>query len=173
MLARTFVILCCMLLAGCASVSVQDYVAEKPKLDLKQYFNGKVDAWGMFQDRSGKVIKRFYVEMDCSWNGDTGTLDERFSYSDGTSERRVWTITKNGDRYTGTAADVVGTAQGEAAGNAMRWTYVLALKVGESVYNMNMDDWLYQLDDKRMLNKAAMSKFGIHLGDVTLYFSKR
>ena len=97
-----------LFLAACASVAPQDYAAEKPVLDLKEYFNGRVDAWGIVQDRSGKVIKRMTVEMTCTWTGDTGTLDERFTYADGTKETRVWTICKSGDTYVGTAADVVG-----------------------------------------------------------------
>jgi hypothetical protein len=32
---------------------------------------------------------------------------------------------------------------------------------------------MYQMDDKVMLNKAEMSKFGIYLGEVTLAFYKR
>jgi len=36
-----------------------------------------------------------------------------------------------------------------------------------------MDDWMYLMNDRVMLNKARMSKFGIHLGDVTLSFYKR
>ena len=67
-------------LAGCgATMKPADYAAEKPVLDLKTYFNGTVDAWGMFQDRSGKVIKRFTVVMHCHWDGDTGVLDEDFT----------------------------------------------------------------------------------------------
>ena len=78
-----------LVLGGCgATLQPSDYAAEQPKLDLKSYFNGTVDAWGMFQDRSGKVIKRFTVVMDCQWQGDTGTLDEHFTYSDGTKQRR-------------------------------------------------------------------------------------
>ena len=81
-------------------------------LDLAQYFNGTVDGWGMFQDRSGKVVKRFYVRIDAKWDGNKGTLDEHFEYTDGEKQNRVWTLVKDGDRYTGTAADVVGTAAG-------------------------------------------------------------
>jgi hypothetical protein len=88
-------------------------------LDLREYFNGTLDAHGIFQDRSGKVVKRFKVVIDASWKGDTGTLDERFTYSDGSTQRRVWTITHLGaHRYTGRADDVVGEARGEA--RAMR-----------------------------------------------------
>ena len=73
------------LLASCASQNLADYAAEKPVLDLRQYFNGTLDAYGVFTDRSGAVVKRFTVVMNCSWTGDEGVLDEDFSYSDGTS----------------------------------------------------------------------------------------
>lgn len=171
---RLLVILTALVLVGCASVTPQNYRNEKPVFDLMQYFNGTVDAWGMFQDRSGKVVKRFQVEMQCRWVGNVGTLDENFTYSDGTRERRVWTITKlSANDYKGTAADVIGEAKGEAYGNALRWRYVLNLKVGDKFYEVNFDDWMYQMDDRMMINRASMGKFGIQLGQITLSFRKR
>ncbi|MCG6933031.1 MAG: DUF3833 domain-containing protein [Gallionella sp.] len=162
------------MLAGCSTVDVSQYAKEKPALDMQQYFNGTIDAWGMFQDRSGKVVKRFTVVIQCSWKDDVGTLDEDFSYSDGTRQRRVWTLKKaaNG-QYVGTAADVVGSAVGNVAGNALHWNYVLALPVGDKVYNVSFNDWMFLMDDKVMLNRAVMSKFGFRLGEVTLSFRKR
>jgi hypothetical protein len=171
--ARLLAFCLALLVTACASVQINDYANERPKLDLRSYFNGKVDAWGTFQDRSGKVIKRFTVVMDCTWVGDTGTLDERFTYSDGTTERRVWTVKKSGDRYVGTAADVVGEATGVAAGNALRWNYVLALPVDGSTYHMDMDDWMWLMDEATLLNKTTMSKFGVRVGEVTLFFRKQ
>ena len=166
--------LAALVLAGCASVTPQDYAREKPVLDLKEYFNGKVDAWGMVQDRSGRVLKRMTVEMTCTWNGDVGTLDERFTYADGTKETRVWTIRKEGNRYTGTAADVVGEAKGEAAGNALRWKYVLDAKREDgSTIHLDMDDWMWLVDDRTLVNKTSFSKFGIRFGEVTIFFRKR
>ena len=162
------------LMAGCASVTPDDYSAEKPALELDRYFTGTIDAWGVFTDRQGKVVKRFTVVMRCTWNGDTGTLDEDFSYSNGTKEKRIWTIKKQGaGRYSGTAADFVGAAVGIASGNALNWRYVLDLKVGDKSYHVNFDDWMYLIDDDVMLNRAAMSKFGFYLGEVTLAFRKR
>lgn len=161
-------------LAGCAGVPVEKYRAETPVLDLRSYFNGKIDAWGMFQNRSGEVIKRFTVVVDAHWEGDVGTLDERFSWSDGTTSRRVWTITRQADgRYLGRADDVVGEAHGEAAGNALRWRYVLALPVDGKVYNVDFDDWMFLIDDKVMLNRSLMSKWGFPLGEVSLSFTRR
>ena len=65
-------------LSACAAPGVEQYRAEKPALDLKTYLNGTLDAWGMFQGRSGDVQKRFHVVIDARWTGDTGVLDERF-----------------------------------------------------------------------------------------------
>ena len=166
-------------LAGCAAApQVADYAAEQPVLDLPTYFNGTLDAYGVFTDRSGKVVKRFTVVMVCSWNGDDGMLDESFSYSDGTTQKRIWRLHREADghgtvRYSGRADDVVGAALGEESGNAFHWNYTLALPVNGSVYNVQMDDWMYLVTERVMLNKARMSKLGIHLGDVTLSFTKR
>jgi Protein of unknown function (DUF3833) len=160
---------------GCASAPTpSDYAAEKPVLALEQYFNGELVAHGIFTDRSGKVVRRFTVLMKCSWNGDDGVLDEDFTYSDGKKERRVWRLKRLGNgRYTGTADDVVGTAQGQAAGNAFQWGYTLRLPVDGSVYEVQFDDWMYLVDERTMLNKAVMSKFGFRLGEVTLAFTKK
>lgn len=161
-------------LAGCASPTVADYAAERPVLDLRRYFNGTLDAWGVFTDRSGKVVRRFTVVMDCRWQGDDGVLDEDFTYSDGTKQRRVWRLKRlDGGRYTGRADDVVGEATGQERGNAFNWQYTLALPVDGRIVNVQFDDWMYLMDDKVMLNKAVMSKFGIQLGEVTLSFTKR
>ena len=161
-------------LTGCASQNLAGYASEKPVLDLTQYFNGTVDAHGIFQGRSGQIVKRFTVVMECSWKGNEGVLDEAFTYSDGTTQRRIWRLTKHADgRYTGTADDVVGTANGQTRGNAFRWNYTLALPVDGKVYNVDLDDWMYLIDDRVMLNRATMSKFGVRLGEITLSFTKR
>jgi hypothetical protein len=172
---RLALLVAVLALAGCASAPTPaDYAAEKPALDLKQYFNGELVAHGLFTDRAGKVSRRFTVLLTGSWNGQQGTLDERFTYSDGKTERRVWRITdEGGGRYTGRADDVVGVAEGRAAGNALNWRYTLSLPVDGKVYEVQFDDWMYLMDERVMLNKAAMSKFGIHLGDVTLSFTKK
>ena len=172
---RCLVLVSALLLGGCASAPTPaDYANEQPVLDLPSYFNGELTAHGIFTDRAGKVARRFTVLMKCSWVGDEGTLDEDFTYSDGKKERRIWKLKKlPGGKYTGTAADVVGTAQGESAGNALRWAYTLRLPVGDSVYDVQFDDWMYLMDERTMINKAVMSKFGIRLGEVTLSFHKK
>lgn len=160
-------------LTGCASPTPADYASQSPKLDLKQYFNGKLLAHGIVTDRSGKLLQRFTAEITGTWVGDTGTLDERFTYADGRKETRVWTLQRGADgRYTGTAADVLGEARGQAAGNALNWRYTLLLPIEGRTWEVQFDDWMFLVDDQVMLNRAVMSKFGIRLGEVLLSFQK-
>ena len=165
-------------LFGCSSPSVTQYANEKPNLDLSEYFNGTIDAYGIFTDRSGEVKKRFTVLLVAQWKvidgKKVGTLDESFEYSDGTKQKRIWTLTETASgKYIGRADDVVGDALGESAGNALNWTYTLALPVDGTIYHVQFNDWMYLVTPKVMLNKAKMSKFGIDLGEVTLSFYKR
>ncbi|MDP3886964.1 DUF3833 domain-containing protein [Hydrogenophaga sp.] len=174
LLILTAAISSALAMSGCSTPKVSDYAAQKPVLELRDYFNGTLDAYGIFTDRSGQVVKRFTVVMECSWQGDQGVLDELFSYSDGSTQRRVWRLQRLADgRFTGQADDVVGTAQGQQSGNAFHWTYTLALPVDGRVIEVQFDDWMYLMTDKVMLNKAAMRKWGVSLGEVTLSFVKR
>lgn len=160
--------------AGCASApQPTDYAQQQPKLDFRAYFNGPVSAQGLFTDRDGRVVKRFSVAMMGRWEGQQGVLEEDFTYSDGTRERRVWRLTDlGGGRFEGRADDIVGVAVGESSGNALRWRYTMKVPVDGRVIEFQFDDWMYQMDARTMLNKASMRKFGITVGEVTLSFLK-
>lgn len=172
------IVLSGLFLTSCSAPQVSQYASEKPSLDLSEYFSGTIDAYGIFTDRSGEVKKRFTVLIEANWvirdGKKVGTLDESFEYSDGVKQKRVWTLTETSPgNYIGRADDVVGDAQGQLAGNALNWTYTLALPVDGTVYHVQFNDWMYLITPKVMLNKAKMSKFGIDLGEVTLSFYKR
>jgi hypothetical protein len=163
-----------LMLGACAAPDVSRYAAERPALDLVSYFSGTTDAWGMFQKRSGEVVKRFHVVIDGHEADGALVLDEHFEYSDGTHQRRIWTLRRQADgRWQGTAADVVGTADGAVAGNALHWRYTLRLPIDDRTYDVAFDDWMYLVDDTTMVNRARMSKFGVRLGEVTLLFRHR
>jgi hypothetical protein len=162
------------LLAGCAGPDVQQYKAQQPVLDPVAFFSGTTDAWGMFQKRGSTVVKRFHVVVTGSGTETALTLDERFRYDDGSTEQRVWHLTRAADGiWHGRAGDVKGEALGEQAGNALHWNYTLLLPVDGSTYQMGMDDWMFLIDSCTMVNRTAMTKFGFEVGQVTLLFRKR
>jgi hypothetical protein len=180
MLARLFALIAVaavavVLTSSCTSVDPQVYRKEQPALDLARYFDGALEGHGMVLDRGGQVQRRFVVRIKGTWSGDVGTLDEDFTWSDGKTERRVWTLRRaapDGSRWIGTAADVIGEAQGVVAGNALNWTYTLDLATDSGRYKIAFDDWMFLIDERVMLNRAVMSFFGVRVGEVLISFRK-
>ncbi|MFT4717923.1 MAG: hypothetical protein ACI9IL_000244 [Rickettsiales bacterium] len=171
------IILLAMSLFSCSSIEPKDYKENNPKLDIRSYLNGKVKAWGMLEDRSGKVTRRFRVEMEGKWNGNEGVLEEYFTFDDGEKSKRIWTIKFSDDHnFTATAGDVIGVAKGSQYGNAMQMEYVLDLEVDKekkTKYKVTLDDWMYLLDDDILVNKSTIKKFGITFGKLTIFFQKQ
>jgi hypothetical protein len=171
------IILLAMSLFSCSSIKPKDYKENNPKLDIRSYLNGKVKAWGMLEDRSGKVTRRFTVEMEGKWNGNEGVLEEYFTFDDGEKSKRIWTIKFSDDHnFTATAGDVIGVAKGSQYGNAMQMEYVLDLEVDKekkTKYKVTLDDWMYLLDDNILVNKSTIKKFGITFGKLTIFFQKQ
>ena len=170
----TLIFLLAMSLFSCSSTNIQNYSSNKPKLDIRQYLNGNVKAWGVLEDRSGKITRRFIVEMKATWKGEEGILEEHFIFDDGEKSARTWTIKFNDqENFTASAADVIGIAKGSQSGNAVRMNYVLDLKVGKKNYHVSLDDWMFQLDDKHLVNKSEIKKFGITFARLTIFFEKQ
>lgn len=152
-------------------MNIEQYEDSEPAFILEEYFDGRLEAWGIVEGRSGKIMREFKVTIDGDWDGETLTLDEDFVYSDGSTERRVWRITKTGpNTYEGRADDVVGVATGVSAGNALNWRYLLDLKTSSRTFRLGLDDWMYLQPDGVLLNRATMRWFGIRVGEITIAF---
>jgi len=170
---RKLYIVIFIFISSCSDHSINSYSGEEPKINLKEFFNGNIYALGIVQDRSGKVIKRFKVDIKAHWEGDKGFLDEKFVYSDGKKDSRLWVLNKMGQSvYEGRADDVLGIANGETVGNVFYFEYNLDLPVDETTYNVNFEDWMYLLDKKTLLARSYMSKWGFDLGEVTIIMNK-
>ena len=170
---RIITVLMLVLFIVSCTTKISDYSNGKNEFDLKKYFDGSVIARGIIQDYSGKVTRRFCVDIQGSWQNNVGTLAETFYFDDGEVSYRNWQLTKQADTsFIGTAEDVVGEAIGVHQGFAFQLTYQLLLEVDGETYQVSMDDWMYQLDEFRVMNKTAMHKFGVKVADVTLFFDK-
>ena len=57
----------------------------------------------------------------------------------------------------------------------VQWIAVTDFTTGDNgdVVNVDMDDWMFQMDDAVLLNRTTMSKFGVRVGDITIAFRKR
>lgn len=164
-----------LVLAACSGrPSLDDPKLSDRQLNLEEFFAGRTFAHGQFQDRFGNVQRRFVVDIDGRWDGRVLTLTEDFTYDDGATERRVWSLTKTGaDTWQGTAPGVLGVARGEERGDTFNWTYRIDLPVREGTVRVGFDDWMWLLSEDRLLNRAYMKKYGVDLGEVTIIFEKR
>jgi hypothetical protein len=165
-------------LAGCSSIQPKDYATELPKLSLETFFNGTLDVHGMVHDRSGKVLRRFTMVMNASWNGPIGTLNEELQWSDGERESKTWTLTKTAEgKYDGTMGDVVGKAITEVSGNTFQMLYAVKVPIGKGddkkIYEFDVEDWMHMIDEKTVLSRTTMTKFGVRVANVTVSYRKR
>jgi hypothetical protein len=160
-------------LSSC-SFELADYEKSQKPFDIKEYFDGKVVAWGIVQDYSNEVKRRFCVELNGTWAGDKGVLAEVFYFDDGEVSYRNWQLLKQTDgSYKGSAEDVVGIAIGQHQGFAFQFQYELSITIDDETYQVSMDDWMYQLDEYRVMNKTSMSKLGVEVARITLFFDKQ
>jgi Protein of unknown function (DUF3833) len=161
---------CLMFFTACTP-KVTDYTNNQPKLDIREYLNGKVTAHGVIFNWRGEASRHFTADIVGTWQGNSGTLDETFTYSDGTTEKRIWKIEfTNDNHFTGTAGDVVGISQGMQYGNALNMKYVLALKDPDT--HVTIDDWMYLTAQGVLINQSKILKFGLPVGKVAIAFTK-
>lgn len=163
-------------ISGCSSAggSLENYADIEPALKLEEYFNGSIKAWGIVQDRSGNIKRRFSIDMHGEWNDDIGMLTENFNYYDGEKQKRVWTIKKVAEQqYEGTAEDIIGKANGAIKGNAVKWAYQMNIDVGDNTFKITFDDWMFQMEDGVMINRSYLKKFGFTVAELTLFMQKQ
>ena len=151
----------------------EDFKNKEPRLIIEEYLSGNVKAWGVLQNRSGKVTRQFSADLDGTWDGKQLILKEKFNWDDGEIQNREWTINKIDDNhYEGTAGDVVGKAKGYSYGPAFKFEYVLLVPVKGKEMKITFDDWIFKQDDKVAINRATMTKFGFRVAELTVVFVK-
>ena len=151
----------------------EDFKGTKPTINIEKYFEGSVVAWGLLQDRKGKVTRQFKADMFGKFENNILTLEEEFFWTDGEEQKRVWKIKKIDEHnYIGTAPDVVGEAKGFSYGSAFKFEYDLMIPIKGKNIKISFDDWIFKQDDKVAINRATLTKFGFKVGELTVFFQK-
>ena len=156
-----------------SSMKPEDFKDKKPRLIIEEFLSGEVKAWGILQNRSGKVTRQFSAILNGKWDGKELILDEKFNWDDGEVQKRQWKINKIDEHnYEGTAGDVVGKAIGYSYGPAFKFEYVLLVPVKGKELKITFDDWIFKQDDRVAINRATMTKFGFKVAELTVVFVK-
>jgi hypothetical protein len=158
--------------------SFDDQALSDRQLNLEEFFDGDLVAYGQFQDILGTVRRSFVVNIHGDWDGERLILTEDFVYEDGSTEQRVWTLVKTGDdTWQGTAPGVIGTATGREDGDRFNWQYEIDLPIpsatGETeTLRVTFDDWMWLLSEDRLFNRAYVKRAGFDIGDVSISFER-
>ena len=152
---------------GFAAQTPAHYAGSVPTMDIARNLSGEMVCDGVIFGPAGRVTNRFVARMAGTWTDSTATLSEDFTYGDGRTQARKWSITmgENG-HFTATAPDIVGVAQGQQSGATARMTYRLRLTEAAGGYVLDVVDWLYLTDDGTILNKSEMRKFGVKVAEL-------
>jgi hypothetical protein len=141
--------------------------------DLLAFLEGETRADGIFEDRSGRLKRRFTVDIAGRSEGSRLILDETFHFDDGEESQRRWTLDRAaGGRFTGTCADAPVPAVGHCDGGVASMRSTLRLTVGKRLVAVTFDDVFYPVDAATVLNRSTLSKWGITISQVLILFRK-
>ncbi|GGB91804.1 lipoprotein [Marinobacterium zhoushanense] len=142
--------------------------------DLFDYFQGTTRAYGIFETPFGRCRRQLVVDLEGRIEGDTLVLHESFEYDNGELQQRTWRIQRlSSIQYRGVAADLSKPAAGKIEGNRLFWRYQLNLSVGQRTVRIDFNDQMFLMADGVLINRARLSKWGVHVGSVTLAFTRR
>ena len=144
-----------------------------PPFDPVRFFAGTFQAQGMFVDRFGQVQKRFMIDITCNTENKKTTLHEKFTYDDGETETRSWTIVKQGeDKYTAHTDNVIGKGEGYVKGAVFKLKYDFLLTLFGRKVRVHFDDVMVKQTENTILSRTRLTKFGLLLGELFITFSR-
>ncbi|SDK57940.1 DUF3833 domain-containing protein [Microbulbifer yueqingensis] len=163
-----------LFLAACSTADITEYQERQPRLVPEEFFRGPLTAHGIVKDRSGRVTRTFNAELTGSWQDGEGLLEERFVFDDGEVQFRDWKLVPSATdnrgvrNFTGYAGDVVGPARVRVSGNAMFIRYTLQVPWKGDTIEVAVDDRMYLVSDRVLINESRLSKWGFDVGEVVL-----
>ena len=143
------------------------------RFELTSFLAGKTRAWGIFEDRFGRLRQRFDIEMVGTWQDTKFRLNEQFRYEDGRVEFRTWWVTPGtAGAFRAECDDCVGGARGACTNDMVHMSYAFRLKLPSRSLVVDFDDRLYRISETTAVNRVTMRKWGVKLGELSLFFTR-
>lgn len=149
------------------SQSPADYTGTGPTFQMKENLNGEILSEGLIYGPNGKMSNSFVARMVGKWDGNTGTLSEFFTYSNGKTMTRKWYLKLGtGNTFIATADDIVGEGHGTISGSTVKLTYRIILPEDAGGHTLDVTDWMYLTENGVIMNRSEMRKFGIKVAEL-------
>ncbi len=149
------------------SQSLSDYSGTGPEFSLQKHLNGEILSEGLIYGPNAKMSNSFVARMVGEWKGNSGTLAEYFTYSNGKKMTRKWYLTVGtGNTFTATADDIVGEGRGTISGSTVKLNYRIILPKDAGGHTLDVTDWMYLTENGTIMNRSEMRKFGLKVAEL-------
>ncbi|MBU6140414.1 MAG: DUF3833 family protein [Proteobacteria bacterium] len=132
---------------------------EKPKLDLKTFFNGDLESFAIMHDANGKTIGSYTAKIKGDWDDNKGVIKNNVYYTNGKKDNRTWLVTDNLDGTFDTVGhDVSDSETGKQIGNALQIAYILAVPQDgtKQKVKVKVENELYLVDENSMIGTSIV-----------------
>lgn len=159
-------------LAACASHAPEDNRLEEPPFDPEAWFEGRTDAYGLFETLGGHASFGFRTWLEGVRTPDGFTLRERFLYDTGERWERTWRFVRSGPgAWTARAENTPHAGVLRASGSAARMLYTADMPSGGKLQRLGFDMMLNRVGPV-VQNRSDVSKWGVKVGRLTMTFLK-
>ncbi len=147
--------------------SPADYTGTGPAFLMQESLNGEILSEGLIYGPDGRMSNSFVARMVGEWDGNSGTLAEYFTYSNGSTMIRKWYLTLGtGNTFTAVADDIVGEGKGIISGATVKLTYRIILPEDAGGHTLDVTDWMYLTENGVIMNRSEMRKFGVKVAEL-------
>ena len=158
-------------------MKIEDFADQGPEFRPEEFFDGRLEGWGVLEGPTGAVQKRFTVAAEGrSFAGEGGVIRyrETWTFDDGHVDTLNWEIQAQGpDCYAGVEDRSEGQARGERAGCAFHWKYSRDTPQpdGKSL-KLNFDDWFFRVDQNGYVAKGTAGRLGLPFATAHVTYHK-
>ena len=105
-------------------IKAEDYANQTPSLTIQHYFNGKISAYSLLQDKNKKTTRRFVSHIIGKKQQDNLVFIESSNDTNNYKHNRVWCFHMVDEHhFAGLGSDISGVIQGEQFGNVIHMQY--------------------------------------------------
>jgi len=146
----------------------------RPIFKPETFFGGDTHSWGIFETRSGDPSKLLHTQTRGHWEGGVLKFEQDLEIQGSKKSHRSWVVRRlDAHHYSATGTGIIGTARGEARGNAFHLDFTIDAIPGNPLAHLHMSQWMYlQPDGVTMVNRDTLTKAGIIVAEITEQFHK-
>jgi hypothetical protein len=157
-------------------MSIDDFKNTTPEFLPEEFFNGRLEGWGVLESLIGGLQKRATISAEGKWDAAAQAVrfTETYRFDDGHVDTLQWTIRKLGPgQYSGAEPRLDGEAAGEQAGCAFHWQYTRETPQKDgSTTKLNFDDWFYRIDDNACMVRGSAGRAGLPFATAHVTYRK-